>query len=121
MTDGWAHSTIEAFGAMTAIYGAPHGSAPKRTLVEAESELATAKASHAHANRALTNMAVQVSDVMDRNVALSEALRKAELEHTVAYDALFDRTTKLEAKLAAAQAQIIARESIDKAEEIKKG
>jgi len=50
------------------------------TPEELASELDAAKKSHAHANRALTNMAVALSDAMDHCVAHEEAARKTKLE-----------------------------------------
>jgi len=51
------------------------------TPEELASELDAAKKSHAHANRALTNMSVALSDAMDHCVAHEEAARKTKLKH----------------------------------------
>jgi hypothetical protein len=60
---------------------ATYASKEEPTVDELKSELAAAQASHQHANRALTNMSVALSDAMDRVVALQERERKMKLEH----------------------------------------
>lgn len=64
------------------MYGltAAYAPASEPTVEELKSELAAAKVSHGHANRALTNMAVTLSDVMDHVVELQERERKTKLK-----------------------------------------
>lgn len=75
MTEAWARASSMMYG-LTAAY-AP---ASEPTVEELKSELAAAKVSHGHANRALTNMAVTLSDVMDHVVELQERERKTKLK-----------------------------------------
>ena len=51
------------------------------TIEDLKSELEATKNSHLHANRALTNMSVALSDAMDRCVAYEEEARKTKLAH----------------------------------------
>ncbi len=76
---------------------------PKPTVEELESDLEATKKSHAHCERALTNMSVVLSDAMDRIAGHEELKRKTELETNKCIDGLSAKVGDLNEKLLAAE------------------
>src|SRR5580698_627424 len=76
----WAR-TNEAVGGVVAAYAATVGRAP--TVEELVSDLERLAASHEAANRALTNMALSLSDALDRLCMSQSELAQDRVRHRV--------------------------------------
>jgi len=106
MNKDW--SAAFAKSGMMAMATAAYAMKEEPTKEELASELDAAKKSHAHANRALTNMAVALSDSMDHVVALQEAARKTKLEHEARAAGLVRETKRLDEEVVSLKKRLTA-------------
>jgi chromosome segregation ATPase len=90
----WSMWAMGGIGAMAAAYAGMATAKP--TVEELASELEHIHKSHVHANRALSNMSVALSDAMDRIAWLENEARKKELEKNKLADALMAKISKLQ-------------------------
>jgi chromosome segregation ATPase len=93
-------SWTKTLSALSSVAYAVGAAKREPTIEELKSDLETSQESHRHANRSLTNMAVQLSDAMDRNVALSEEARKSKLEYEARLAAARDESKRLNKDIA---------------------
>jgi hypothetical protein len=98
--NAWGVEGVWAFSRKYAQAPAP------KTIEELSSELEAVKQSHVRGQRALENMAISLSDAMDRSVVLEEAARKTKLAYDKSVVELEKVIEKQDQDLASMRARI---------------